>query len=56
MSAIWSHDVLIVMIMLTYALWAERVAGIAASQVYFDSRDTDLLQIVNEYRATSKFN
>ncbi len=42
LSAVRSHNVLIVVIMLTYALCTERVARIAACQVYLDSRDTDL--------------
>ena len=41
--AIRSHYVLIVMVMYTYALCTKRVARIAACQVYFDCRDTDLL-------------
>ena len=44
--SIWSHNVLLIVVMLTYALCTERVTRIAARQVYFDSRDTDLSQIL----------
>ena len=48
LPAIRSHNVLIVMIMLAYALCIERVARVAACKVYLDSRDTDLLEISSD--------
>lgn len=48
LPAIRSHNMLVVVIMLAYALCIERVARIAARKVYFYSRDADLLQISSD--------